>query len=364
MTRFIIESAGPENSAELCQLIRSAPMSGAISISLEREPDYFHAARVQGADASILIARDSNTGEAAGVGAINRRLVYVNGSLQQVAYLSDLRIPSKYRGSRLLALAYAHIREHLLKGDDFAQTIVVQDNLKALSLLTSGRAGLPKYFPCGDYTCPAVLIGSPASHLSTSLEILRATTEHIPAMQSFFDTHASKKQFYPYYNFSSLGNAYMLNQSLENFFLAFDKGFLVGIVGVWDQGAYKQTRIQGYSGPLRWLRPLINSVSTFTSGFTLPPPGSVIPSFYLHSMVIKDDDYRIFSQLIAAIRRTFNKSGYAYFLCGLDARDPLRQSLQGLKTRSFGGRHFLVSFGNDPRVKLRSGLFYLEAARI
>ncbi len=364
MTRFIIESARPENSAELCSLIRSAPMAGAISISLEREPNYFHAASVQGTDSSILIARDASTGEAAGVGAVSRRAVYVNGALKQVAYLSDLRIANKYRGGRLLAKAYAHIHEHLLTEDDFAQTIVVEDNVKALDLLTSGRGGLPKYFPYGEYTCPAVLIGAPKSQLSTSLEILRAAPEHIPAMQEFFNTHAPAKQFYPHYDFSSLGTGYMLNQSLENFFLAFKKGRLVGMVGVWDQAGFKQTRIHGYSGPLRWLRPIINAISPITQSFTLPPVGSVIQSFYLHSMVIKDNDSQIFSQLINAIRREFSGKGFAYFLCGLDARDPVRQSLQGLKTRAFGGQHFLVSFGKDPREELRTGLFYLEAARI
>jgi len=38
--------------------------------------------------------------------------------------------------------------------------------------------------------------------------------------------------------------------------------------------------------------------------------------------------------------------------------------LAGFRTMNFAGRHFLVSFGDDPRSTLDNQVFYFEAARI
>jgi hypothetical protein len=38
--------------------------------------------------------------------------------------------------------------------------------------------------------------------------------------------------------------------------------------------------------------------------------------------------------------------------------------LAGCRTMNFAGRHFLVSFGADPRPNLDDKVFYFEAARI
>jgi hypothetical protein len=363
MSGFLIEPAKPGDSPALCRLVRLAAMPGSVSISMEREPDYFLAAGVQGEKTSVFVARSAATGGLAGVGALSLRYVYVNGKPREIPYLSDLRIAPEFRKGRLLAQAYAYLREHLLSGNAFAQTIVVEDNAEALALLTSGRAGLPHYFPFGEYASPAILMAG-AVKSSGPYEIVRADGSQARSMQSFYDVEAPRRQFQPCYAFPDMGGVYGRDLSWGDYFLAYRNGTLVGMAGVWDQRNFKQTRIQAYGGALKWLRPAVNVFSRWAGAIPLPPAGSLLPYLNLHAIAIKGDDPEILAALLSGIRRELRGQGHAYLLCGLDKQDPLRRALTGFKTRHFGGRHFLVGFGEDPRCGLRPGPFYLEAARI
>lgn len=377
MSRYLIGPARPEDSPALCRLVRLAAMPGSVSISMEREPDYFLAAGVQGERTSVFVARSAETGELAGVGAISHRSVYVNGKAEVIPYLSDLRIDPGHRKGRLLFQAYAYVREHMLTGNAYAQTIIVEDNVQALDLLTSGRAQLPRYLPFGEYASPAILMGAMATmgraaggaagrtvRKAGPFEIVRADGSQASAMQALYDAEAPRRQFQPCYAFPDMGGGYGRDLGWGDYFLAYRNGKLVGMAGTWNQSRFKQTRIQAYGGALKWLRPAMNAVSPWLGTFPLPPAGSVLPYLNLHALAIQGDDPDILAALVRGILAEFRGRGHAYLLCGLDARDPLRRALAGFRTRHFGGRHFLATYGEDPRGGLRPGPFYLEAARI
>ena len=55
--KYIYERATPKDEEELRQFIASMPMPGSISIRLERNPDYFSAAAVEGNSGETLIVR-------------------------------------------------------------------------------------------------------------------------------------------------------------------------------------------------------------------------------------------------------------------------------------------------------------------
>ncbi len=363
MTLYSIEPAKTSDSIELCTLASLAAMPGLVSIAMEREPDYFLAAGVQGEKTTVLVARSRADGKIAGVAAISRRWVYVNGIPSEIPYLSDLRILPQHRGGRLLAQAFAYVRKELLIGNDFAQTIVVEDNFQVLALLTSGRAGLPQYFPFGEYASPAIHMVKKQVR-GMSVEIVRANSAHGPTLQAFYDHHARRRQFQPCYVFPDMGGRYGRDLKWQDYFLAYRNGKLVGMVGTWNQYNFKQTRVVSYGGAIRWLRPAMNIFAPLMGSFELPPAGSVLPYLNLHAIAIEDDNPKIFFELIQGVCNAFCNQGFSYLLCGLDVQDPLRNALNHFKKRHFGGRHYLVTFGKDPRSNLRAGPFYLEAARI
>ena len=117
--------ARPEDSAALEALFRATPMVGAITLGLERGPDFFDGAAVQCEEPEVYIVR-----EGAACWASGTRRVFVNGRPARVRYLSDMRIHPDHQGGLVLARGFRYIREHIMAGDDryVVRGITEQDN--------------------------------------------------------------------------------------------------------------------------------------------------------------------------------------------------------------------------------------------
>ena len=100
MEEIIFELATPEDDAELRSLLRENPFPGKMLVSLEREPDYFVGARVEGPFHQTIVTRDQSRGEIIGMGTRSIRDVYLNGTVQSVGYLGQLRVARRYRRDR------------------------------------------------------------------------------------------------------------------------------------------------------------------------------------------------------------------------------------------------------------------------
>ena len=359
-----IKKAEQVDNVDLCEVVAKTPMEGSIRLAQDRRPNYFHGAAVQCEQPEIYVSRRPRRSGLAGIFAAGWRRVYINGQIQPLRYLSDLRIAPDRRGSTLLAHGFRFLRNEILTEGKFAQTLVISENEQALSLLTSHRQGLPQYFPCGQYAYSLISLLRP--HLDAGpLQVRSATIRDIPAMQAFFNREAPRKQFFPAYDFTELGSSsYYRDATLENIFLAFEDNALVGILGAWDQSNYKKTQILDYQGGLRLLRPWLNAAQKLRGGIELPAPGTLHRTLYLHCAVCRDNDPDILTALIQAIQRRFEGQKYEHAALGLDQRDPLREALKHYRTMSFAGHHFLVSFSADPRPNLNDKVFYFEAARI
>ena len=139
-----------------------------------------------------------------------------------------------------LARGFQFLRNEVLRNGEFAQTLVLSENEKALDLLTSRRCGLPGYFPCGEYDY--FLIGlrhSPSP--SPRLQVRRATPRDVPLMQEFFDREAPRKQFFPAYRFDELDrSAYY--RDMRNWKIFSWPGLGMNWSGYWVPGIKATTR--------------------------------------------------------------------------------------------------------------------------
>lgn len=368
---ILISPAQPKDNAELLALCR-LPMEGQISLAMEREPDYFSAAAVQNNEVNVYVCHDSKSGELAGSFSIGKRQLFVNGDLATVKYWSDLRIAPAYQSSLLLFRMIKYVKENnLLTTDEYAQTVVFSDNQKMLELAEKAmgkslnKTLLPQYHFYSNYETYTVFFSGNKSSENTPHSIRRGTVADLEKMQQLLDAEGKKKQFYPHYDFKQLNTAYYRDIKPEDYFLAFDKNELIGIVGIWDQKKFKQTRVVAYRRPLGTLRPFINLFSSFFNTFKLPPENICLNYFLLHTIIIKNNNPAIFDMLVNHIYHEYKNSAYSYFLCGLDCNDPLSMIFKEYKAkRVIHGKLFLVSFGPDPKLKLSKAPFYMEAARI
>jgi len=363
-TRFEIRPAQASDSAALMELIHQTPQEGKVHLNFERYPDFFHATHVTTTEPDVWIMIDHKNTKLAGSFSIGKREVYVAGQKRSTRYGNDLRIHKDYQGGRTLLRMFKKYRE--LMQDEWMQTVILEENKASINSVGSGRLGLPTYYQAGQFLTHMVDLPK-KQHSVTHHSIRRASDNDRDTMQAFFDLHASGKEFYPCYDFSKIGSAcpYYRGMKLSDFFLAYEDDLLVGISGVWDQKAFKQTRFVAYQGSMKILRYLNNLNSKLFGGLQLPRAGSLSNYLSLHSILCKENSVAIFTDLLRYILNSYQETQYEALIFGFDKRDPLHQACQGLKGHQLVSNHYLASYGADPAEDFdKSRLFYLEPCRL
>jgi len=362
--RFEIRPAEPSDSAALLSLIDQTPQEGQVHLNFERNPDFFYATQVATTAPEVWAMIDHENNTLLASFSIGKREVYVNGEKRFTRYGNDLRIHQDYRGGRTLIDLFKKIRE--LLQDEWMQGVILDDNKTSINSVSSGHSSLPTFYSAGQFRTHMVDLKK-KQYKKTCASVRRACDDDKAVMQEFFDLNAPLKEFYPCYDFSKIGtnSTYYRGIKIEDFFLVFQGGELIGMCGVWDQKTFKQTRFVSYKGKMKALRHINNLKSSLFGGLQLPKPGCLATYLSLHSILCEGNNVSIFKDLLNTILKTYHGSKYEALIFGFDTRDPLHQASKGLKAYQLLSNHYLASYHSDPGKKLdKQRLFYLEPTRL
>jgi hypothetical protein len=362
MSLYRFEVATPDADADLRRILAETPMPGRVAVSFRREPSYFAAAVVDGPFHQVVAARDCAADRLFGFGARSVRETYVNGRVEPIGYLNGLRSLPEYRNRGLLARGYAFFRK--LHGDGRTRlylTTIAEGNATALTVLTSGRAGLPAYHYAGNYHTVALPLGRRRAPAGAGIR--PATEEDLPAVLAFLNSVGPGRQFFPRYEaedfFRPLGALRDLQPA--DLLLAYRGRQLVGTLAAWDQHAFRQTVVQGYEAPLRWLRPFYNCWARLRGRPGLPAPGQAFPYLTAALPVVAGDAPAVFAALLEALLAR-PRPGREYLLLGLHEADPLLAVVRAYRARWYTTRLYLVCWedGEGLRAELDGRPPYLE----
>ncbi len=363
-SRFDIELATAADDHELCELLRSSPIPGRISVTFEREPSFFDSCQIRGDFFQVAVGRDRSTGEIIGLGTRSIAPGFINGQPQSLGYLADLRLEPQYRGGMLIARGYRFLRQlHEDRRTRLYTTVIFSENHGALTTIASGRAGLPRYHDMGTIYSPGINIRGAEPPIHAGCEILRGSQELLPEIVECLNRNNSRRQFAPVHTASMFGNQWR-DFRIEDFHLAVRGSRVVGVVGCWDQSSFKQTRVAGYDSQLRWTVPLANLLRPFTRALRYPKPGEEVAYFYLSFIAIDDENLAVFRALLRSAYNASVDQGYLYAIVALHERDPLLPALSDYSLTPFSGRLFCATFedGEDLFRALEGRVPYLEAA--
>lgn len=346
MSRIRFLPATETDDAELRALLRRNVMEGAVSLTFRREPSYFAAAAIQGAQAEIYKAVDTANGHLAALGALFRLPAYFNGRLRTIGYLADLRVEAAYRNGLLLRRAYDFLRHRQQHSPLPVYTsMILQDNQAALSVLAARRAGLPDYLPQGRVHTPMMPLAWPKAALCPpGITLSRARAGEEAAVFAFLNREHARRQFAPHYTPADLGNGRLRGLRIEDFHLARRGGEIVGALAGWDQHACRQIHVEGYRGAWRVFKPFYNALCRLTPYRPLPVPGGRLPYFYVSLVAVAGDDVDIFRALLRALYRERRQGPWHYMVCALHERDPLLPALAEYRRIEAGGELFTVVF--------------------
>jgi hypothetical protein len=125
-------------------------------------------------------------------------------------------------------------------------------------------------------------------------------------------------------------------------------GDIVGVVALWDQTAYKQAIVRGYTGWLKLLAPLTRLAGSWLPVPALPQVGTELRSAYASLVCIANDDSLVFGRLLRSIFNLASSRRFDYLLVGLDARDPLLPVVRRYQHVSYPSRLYLAAWPDRP----------------
>jgi hypothetical protein len=157
------------------------------------------------------------------------------------------------------------------------------------------------------------------------VEIGAARDADLGDIVACLDRHGATRQFAPRLGVEDFGprSALLPDLTAGDFLIARRAGRVIGTVARWDQGAFKQTVVRGYSGKMRWLKPAYDLAARLGGFARLPERGTAFRYCYAAFAAVDGDDPAVFRALLARFSNDALERGYAFFMLGLHERDPL-----------------------------------------
>ncbi len=340
------EIATRAHDAAIRALLRDTPMHGQISVSIEREPNYFAAVPIEGPEHHTIVAIED--GQLIAMGRISARERFINGRPMRIGYLSGLRLRSSHHGrASIVRKGYQFFHQlHQQSGPPIYLTSIIVDNLPARRLLESGLKGMPTYRFLGDFVTLAIgrrrttelfkpTVKARRRFREKHLRLAYGSVKIVPAIIGLLNADQQKYQFAPSWSAQDLS---LPGLSPADFRLACGPdGSPVASTAIWDQQRVKQTVLRGYSPQLRRMRPILNAGAILLGRPRLPAVGQPVSSAYISHVAGDLGQPDLVEQFIRLLHGPAQTLGIDYLLAGFDARDPRLQHLR----RVFRPREYL-----------------------
>jgi len=324
--RVYAQEATAEDDRYLRGLLRDTPMPGSVALTLQREPNFFLASTIEGYRHETILGRDRVSERVIGLASRAVRDAWVNGETRALGYLSQLRVARDYRRSgSAVGRGFRLIRE-LHERDDtpYYITTIAADNHLARIVLEKDRSYKPNYRRKGVLSSLALPIWRARDvDPPAGVRVEPATSAHLEDIAACLQRNYARYQFAPHWTAEDLAcpeRTRGLNP--EDFFVAIANGKIVGCVALWDQQAFKQTVVHGYSGWLAAVRHATNALAPVAGWPALPEPGEPLPHAFLSHFAVDDDQLQVGQALLQAGYNAALQSKCAFVVVGFDRRNP------------------------------------------
>lgn len=372
MTRYQFELAKRTDDAGLRRLMAGTPMLGDVTLTFEREPNFFRGNRVYGRDCQTIVCRDQEYGEIVGAGTRSSRLLYVDGIPTRIGYLGGLRFASRVRGAGLLARGFRFLKDlHDAQADPpaFYLTTIAEGNEAAERALTTGRAGLPFYHPLGSLSTFALAkrrlrrmhVEMDSAANDKLIVCSLAELPDFDAWLAFLNEINARRAFSPVYEPSDFDarTGTFLDLDFKSIVVIRRDDRIVATAGIWNQSSFRQTVVRNYRMPIRLTRPLLNAAALLTGSVTMPPIGKAISAAYVSSLAVRDDNRFLMRRLLHELAE---RCAPQNLLLGLCDRDPLLASCWILSRLRYRTNLYAVNWDPPSRFPVDQSTkpFYLE----
>lgn len=363
---FQFALAEARHEPALRRLLRECPMPGQISLSLQREPNYFDAAAIESREHHALVAMRGD--QAVAMGSISVQKRFYNGQPMRMGYLGGLRLHPTCQGRfEILRLGYRLFRSlHDRLDVPFYLTSVAADNVGAIRFLERNLPGMPVYQHVGDLGT-ALIRSAKRKKPNTSLcDVRQGQPELRPAIVAHLCETMSHFQFAPVWTAAEMDRQIGKHGLRDcDFQLLLEQGRVQACGALWDQRAFKQVVVSRYSTSMKMLRHAYNGYARATGRVRLPRPNVTLSQGFVSHLSVPVDRFDLLQCMLDLLRSAAHRRNIESLAIALDARDPrLRWLGAELHARVYYTRLYVVHWPDAPGVfKLSDGrLMYPEVA--
>jgi len=350
MSRFIFELGNKEDDYEIRRLLGSIEIEGNVKMIYTRDPSFFNSLVIDGEKVEVIVCRDLKTERIAGFGTRDIRRLYINQKIEKIGYLSNLRSYPEYRKGLLLYRGYQFLRDlHNTNPLPFYITTIVEENLYARKILESGRGNLPAYRDIGRYWTFAFKTGLRFSTNFSKINVGISTESEIKKIYEFLKDEGKKKNFFPIYTFNDIKNKANRLKGLKKIYFIKQKDNIVGTASLWDQSAFKQHKIVGYKGALRFVYPFSKLITNFMKIPELPKPPALLRYFYVALWCVKENNPDYLLALLEKISID-NKYNYDFFLFGIHESDSIINTIKRFPSIPYRSRVYIVGWDSIEKI--------------
>jgi len=367
MPNRALERATASDDEAVRALLRRAPMDGDIRLTFEREPALALSASIEGDRQHLFVARDPD-GRLSGLFSRSVRRAWVNGRQARIGYLGQFRAEVPVASARRqLKDGFSLCRgTHLDDELPFDYTSIMSDNVVARRLLERGLPGLPRYVPLAEYR---TLVFSSMRRDAMSTAGVRSeagSAVGFESIASFLSHQYENFQLAPVWTAEDLrSDEATRGLSIDDFVVAFRGDALVGCAALWNQAAYRQAVVRGYSRRLSALRPLANAWYRMRGEPRLPAVGERLRIATVSHFAVEDDDPAVSATLLTQVAAMARARGIEMLTLGLAQKRTLFASIcDRLRARVLESILYAVHYEEIEQPVLDDRVAHVEVATL
>ncbi len=342
--------ATSDDNAALLALTAACPMVGDIGLCMQRQPDFFALNRLEGDGWRVGVVDDLG-GVPIGCVAVADRQTFLHGRPGRTMYVSDLKVHPAHRGRGVADALSSYARQVCLEvgGPQVPTFLTVLAGNRAMERqLAGGRAQL-KVDKVGTIRAHSVSLlwrrrtGSPEG-----IRVTRASHADLEEMAALWQRVAPLRQFAPVHDGDSFAAWIAAAPGLEasSYLLAREPGGrLIGFVGMWDQGSFKQMQVTSYPRSIAAFRAAFNMIGPAFRAARLPRAGGFIRSLNAVNVCVPGDRADVLRSLLITAYNEHRGHGFSFFNIGLAVDDPLSGALSGLLAQHTDVEGFVTAPG-------------------
>lgn len=349
--RIEIRSADPADNEALLALTRITPMAGAISLRIDRDPDFFALLRLRG-NSKVFVAERGR--QVIGCISVALRTAYISGVPETVAYIGDMKVHPSFSGSiaavRLMKALEADMR---LLGIDLGFCVAADGNHRVMPLF-EGRLGTPQWVPLGRFLVNG-LVPSPFKGHSKRYSIDSAQPADLPAIATLLDRFHRSRQFAPQLGEDEIAQTLSgtHDEPFPKTLVARKEQRVVATLTLCDTAAEKRNVLLNAPASLKVALALLRVAAAPFPGFVVPRIGEALRVLSVRYAACEDGHHAALEALLALARAQAFRHRFTFLMLGLHERDPLRSLVRKIPRFTFSSLALATSLGDPGELARR-----------